>query len=199
MEHNIKVIIKYMGLALFAMFMSGCFLVKAPSGGTVSVASPDMFGIGEEIAIQLTSNLRKSLGGERRLLLTTLVDLDDLYVTTRFGRTLTEAMSTRLFRMGYGVQEVRKVPHLMVKKNGGELILSRDVGRIAAEQDVEAIVAGTYSLTPETVIINVRMLAAGSQEVLSVAGLELERSYLINTLLAEDGKMVDGKLSAYEL
>jgi hypothetical protein len=63
---------------------------------------------------------------------------------------------------------------------------------------VQSIVTGTYSLTPTTVIVNVRLLDAGSQEVLSVAGMELQRSHNINYLLAGDGALVDGRLSAYE-
>jgi TolB-like protein len=160
------------------------------------VVTPDFFGIGEELALQLTSGLR---GSGQRLILTTVVDLDNLYVTSRFGRTLTEALSTSLFRHGFGVVEVRKSAELLIRDNSGELILSRDAALLARQQQATAILAGTYSLTPGTVILNLKLLDAASQQVLSVAGLELQRSNSINHLLAMGaGGAGEVKLSGYE-
>ena len=182
----------------------GCFLLlagcvpQAKIGGTASVVTPDFFGVGEELALQLTSGMRGA-GGGQRLILTTVVDLDNLYTTTRFGRTLTEALSTSLFRHGFGVVEIRKAAELLIRDNRGELMLTRDVKLLAKQQRVAAILTGTYSLTPTTVILNLKLLDAGSQQVLSVAGLELQRSRTINHLLAAgDGAHGDAFLSAYE-
>lgn len=167
------------------------------TGGTASVTSPDFFGIGEELALQLATGLRGS--GGQRLILTTMVELDNLNNSSRFGRTLTEAMSTSLFRHGFGVVEVRKSAELLIRDPGGELMLTRDASLLARQQQAAAIVTGTYSLTPTTVILNVKMLDAGSQQVLSVAGLELQRSKTINHLLAPGGGVhSDAPLSAYE-
>lgn len=178
-------------------FLTGC-VPPTPTGGTVSVITPDFFGVGEELALQLTSGMRGA-GGGQRLILTTVVDLDNLYTTTRFGRTLTEALSTSLFRHGFGVVEIRKSAELFVRDNRGELMLTRDVKLMAKQQQAAAILTGTYSLTPTTVILNLKLLDAGSQKVLSVAGLELQRSRNINHLLvAGGGALDDALLSAYE-
>ena len=188
------------GLALFlacALFLAGC-APKANTGGTASVVTPDFFGVGEELALQLTSGMRGA-GGGQRLILTTVVDLDNLYVTSRFGRTLTEALSTSLFRHGFGVVEIRKSAEILMRDNRGELMLTRDVKLLAKQQRAAAILTGTYSLTPTTVILNLKLLDAGSQQVLSVAGLELQRSRNINYLLAEgDGALGDALLSGRE-
>jgi len=180
----------------------GCFLLltgcgpKVRTGATASVVTPDFFGIGEELALQLTSGQR---GSGQRLILTTIVDLDNLYATSRFGRTLTEALSTSLFRHGFGVVEVRKSAELLIRDNSGELILSRDAALLASQQQAAAILTGTYSLTPVTVILNLKLLDAASQQVLSVAGLELQRSNSINHLLAMGaGGAGEVKLSGYE-
>jgi TolB-like protein len=130
----------------------------------------------------------------------TVVDIDDLYATSRFGRTLTEALSTSLFRHGFGIVEIRKSTELLVKDKSGELMLSRDAKLLALEQEAGAILTGTYSLTPDTVIVNLKLIDAGSQDVLSVAGLEIQRSMSINHLLSNStpGGMGDAVLSAYE-
>jgi hypothetical protein len=189
---------KWLLLVLVALLCLAPGCSSMETGGTVSVISPDFFGIGEELAVQLVSNRRKSFGKGERLILTTLVDLEKLHTTSRFGRTLSEALATRLFQHGYGIEEIRKVPGVLIKDDYGELILSRDAKRLAAEHECDVIVAGTYALTPETVIINVKFLDALSQEVFSVAGLELQRTTAINYLLSDTEGIVDAKLSAYE-
>ncbi len=168
------------------------------TGGTVSVIAPDFFGIGENLASQLEMNLRQHAGKGGGLLMTTLVNIDDLYQTSSFGRTLTEALSTRMFRRGFGVVEVRKTAELMIKNNSGELMLSRNAELLAKELEVQAIVVGTYALTPNSVIINMKMLEVDSQEVVSVAGLEIQRSSNINHLLASSAGLAEMVLSAYE-
>ncbi|MFA6498653.1 MAG: FlgO family outer membrane protein [Desulfurivibrionaceae bacterium] len=190
-----------LGLSLFlccALLLAGC-APQTNTGGTASVVTPDFFGVGEELALQLTSGMR-GVGGGQRLILTTVVDLDNLYTTTRLGRTLTEALSTSLFRHGFGVVEIRKSAELLIRDNRGELMLTRDAKLLAKQQQAAAILTGTYSLTPTTVILNLKLLDAGSQQVLSVAGLELQRSRNINYLLAagDGGALGDALLSAKE-
>ncbi|MBU0729166.1 MAG: hypothetical protein KKE17_02525 [Proteobacteria bacterium] len=187
-----------LGMAVIVLGLSGCALERPPAGGAVSIVTPDFFGIGEDIALQLAKNLRRPLGSEKRLIMTTMVNIDDLYQTSRFGRTLTESLATRMFNHGFGVVDVRKTSELLIRDDKGEFMLSRDAQLIAREHDAEAVVAGTYSLTPNSVIINVRMFDAGTQDVLSVAGLELQRSNNINDLLAASNGMSDAALSAYE-
>lgn len=175
--------------------LAACSQAQRPQA--VTALSPDFFGIGEELARHLIANRRQGAGGER-LIFTTLVNLDDLRQTSKFGRTMSEALATQLFQHGYGVVELRKAGNIMVQAENGETILSRDAARLAQQYEAHAIVAGTYALTPKTVIINVKLLDVHSEEVLSVAGLELERSYTINYLLAEQVGLVDGPLSGLE-
>lgn len=182
-------------LAVMISCLAGCSPASRPQ--TVSALSPDFFGIGEELARQLIANRRDGAGDER-LIFTTLVNLDDLRQTSKFGRTMSESMATQLFQHGYGVVELRKAANIMVQANNGEMVLSRDAARLAKQYEANAIVAGTYALTPKTVIINVKLLDVHSDAVLSVAGMELERSATINYLLTEQVGLVEEHLSGLE-
>jgi len=176
--------------------------MRPGTGATISVITPDFFGIGEDLATQLVGNFRAggTLPAGTRLIFTTLVDLDDLGESSRFGRTASEALATQLFRHGFEVEELRKAEVIMVRDPAGELVLSRDISRLAREHAAHAVVAGTYSLTPTTVIVNVRLLDAASRSVLSVAGIEIQRSRAINSMLAAGlgPGLRDGGLSGYE-
>lgn len=181
---------------LMSGIMTGCGKKLRP-GGTISVITPDFFGLGEDIALQLSSNLLNSEIYKKHIIMTSVVNLDDLYETSGFGRTLTESLATRLFHHGFGIVEVRKSTELLIKNNTGELMLTRDARLIATEYPAAAVVVGTYSLTPKTVIVNVRLLDCVTQEIVSVAGIEIQRTQSINALLA-DSHLADTELSAYE-
>lgn len=184
-------------LMTVTLFGIGCVGQTPVVGRAVSVAAPDFFGISEQLALQLRDNHRDRLAGER-LLMTTFVPLDSFTRPTSLGRLLAESLSTRLFSHQAQVLEIRKGREVVVVDDRGEMILTRDASRLATKQEVSAIVAGTYSLTPQTVIVNVRLLAAGSHEVLSVAGLEFARSEAINALLTGGTGLTDSELSVIE-
>jgi len=184
-----------LGLGLAMLLVGGCGAQR--TGKAVSIVAPDVFGVGEELASQLVQNRRRSFGIGERVVPTSLVDLDQLHATSRFGRSLTEAMATQLFRRGYSVVEIRKMPAVLIQNDAGELILSRDAALLASQHEADLVLAGTYSLTPRSVIVNLRLLAAGTGEVVSVAGLELARSHTVNALLADRGP-VDAQLSGLE-
>jgi len=186
-------------LALVLMLvLPGCFLFPAERGGTVSIKSPDFFGFGEEISRQFRDNQIKVLAGERRLIMTTFVDIDDLEKTSRFGRVLAESLATRMFKNGFGVVEIRQGAELIMKKKSGEVILTRSGKLLSAEHRAEGVVVGTYCLTPDTVIVNAKLLDAANGEVLSVAGLELQRTSQLEGLLADPWPDRIGRMSAYE-
>ncbi len=188
---------RFVALSLVLLLSSLAACREAQGPQAVSVLASDFFGIGEELARQLIANRREGGGGER-LLFTTLVNLDDLRQTSKFGRTMSESLATQLFQHGYGVVELRKTDNIMVQVRGGEMILSREVSRLAGQHKANAIVAGTYTMTPKTLILNVKLLDVSSEEVLSVAGMELERSAAINYLLADQVGLVDAELSGSE-
>jgi len=184
-------------LSGLALLFAGCGGPKR-LGGTVSVMSPDFFGLGENLARQLQLNHRQELKGER-VIMTSLVPLDNLQHPSGFGLIMTEALATQLFHHGVEVVETRKAKSVIMRDKQGELVLTRDGNSIARQQEASAIVAGTYSLTPQTVIVNIRLLSAVSSEVLSVAGMEIQRSPAINALLAQNAETGEMRLSAYEM
>lgn len=187
---------KFILSCLFLGIIAACARVPLPLEEGHPL--PDFLAVGTELADQLVDSRREQPPGGERIIVASLVSLDDLEKTSSFGRAVGEAVSAALFRCGYDVVEIRKTPDIYLEKQLGTLVLSRDAAILARQQQLRAVVAGTYSLTPSSVIVQVKMLAADSAEVLAVSGLEIVRNSGINHLLADAGSGFSGALSAYE-
>jgi TolB-like protein len=188
-------------LLISLFIISGCSLFsenKESSHRTISKISPSFFGISEDLADKLLANSRQNLSNDKRLLVTTLVNLDNLYQTSSFGRSMGEALAYSLFKRGFGIEEIKKSSNILLKKETGELSMTRDIKLTNGEALIEAVIIGTYAVTPQTVIINIKMVDANSQKVISIAGSEVKRGRNLNYLLASSSGMIDSQLSGYE-
>jgi hypothetical protein len=54
-------------------------------------------------------------------------------------------------------------------QRSGELVLTREASKVSAEVNAQAVIAGTYAVAGKEIYLNLRMLNAGSGEILSTA------------------------------
>ena len=161
--------------------------------------SPTIFTLAMDLASQLRANLRKGLLKDWPLIVTTLVNIDNLNSSTRFGRTLSEALSEEMFKKGGIIKEVRSAKAVYLKPQTGEMMLSRDVKLLAKNLDARAVIVGTYSIGARSVVVNVKMVDIRSQDIISVATMEIARSTTIDALLGESmHKKMEAVPTAYD-
>lgn len=106
------------------------------------------------------------LASNKPIIVATSVDVDNLNASSTFGRLASQLVSSRFSQRGYLVKDVTYTGGLMVTETG-EMALSREASRIAAEQDAQAVVAASYAVGGEYVYLNLRLLAAADGRVLS--------------------------------
>lgn len=114
---------------------------------------------------------------------TTLVNLDDLYTTSTFGRMYSEQLISELAMKGYEVVELRASDALRFMNDAGEFGLSRDAGAVRDARNLGAILVGTYSVSPQRVYVNVRLIDPKSSIVLSAGSVEMDKTHEIGRLL----------------
>ncbi len=95
---------------------------------------------------------------EMPILVTTLVNNDDLTQTSRFGRVLQEHIRSRLVQLGFTVKEIKLTNTLQIYPRSGESMLSRDLSLLAGAQQAQAIFTGTISHTDSTMYISTRLI-----------------------------------------
>jgi len=103
------------------------------------------------------------------LMVATLVNIDTLTESSRLGRTISEHVQARLTQRGYSVIELKLRGQLFIKKDQGELLLSREVEELRRSHQAEAVVVGTYSVAKDFAYVNLKMIdpdgrAIGAQD-----------------------------------
>ena len=154
---------------------SGCSTValygrQAEAGGSAQLFNRDI----ENVAVEMTSRLREFDPTDRIIAVTTFLSLDNFEETSSFGRYVAEELSSQLFKRGFRLREIRQRLRVKVTPGQGEVALSRDADEILRNQQVDAVVTGSYARFGNQVVVNVRMIDVDTARVVSVAQLVVD-------------------------
>ena len=101
------------------------------------------------------------------VLVSTLVDINDLNRSAMLGKLASELISSRLITKRYTVRDATYTRGIDVKPEAGELVLSRDARQLGVATNESAVVAGTFTVAGSEIWLNMRLLKADDGEVLS--------------------------------
>ncbi len=152
-------------------------------------------GIGREMDRQVIGRLGLEQGqsADIPLLITTPVSSDDLTQANSLARQMQEELARWFVQAGYVVQEVRKADGLMFSENTGELMLSRDSTKLSSSEIKSALVlTGTYTITPQNVRFNIRLVKTASQEVLAMSTATVPITAELRPLLRSEDAFAKG-------
>lgn len=141
-----------------------------------------------ELVAQLLATSREPVPGELQVAVSTFVNLDQLYETSAMGRYISEQIIHELQRARVEVVEVRMMPSMKVSQANGEYVLSRDMGELSYVHEVDAIVAGTYTVADGQIFLNGRLLAVESGKVLASSATVFVIDPVVRSLLSRAGQ-----------
>ena len=112
---------------------------------------------------------RQALARARIMIMgTTPANINNLEAASPLARQMTEEISRWLVNAGYRYQELRKGSYIRFDKRTGELILTRDVRKLASTLGTgQAVLAGTYVVSGEQVRFSMSLIHTTSTEVLA--------------------------------
>jgi TolB-like protein len=119
------------------------------------------------------------------MLVTTFVDINKLYRSSSFGRYLTEQVMNEFQSHSYRVIDIRKSLSVMVQEKRGEFGMSRDPEEIGTSATAGAMLAGTYLVGKDGIIVNARILNNESSVLLSSATIIFERNEFTEKMLED--------------
>jgi TolB-like protein len=151
-------------------------IVPAHSKSAAGVFNSQMMFLAE----QLDRNLLAAHRG-RKTVITSIVNVNELGQTTSLGRTISEHLMHELAVRLWSIVDVRANVGLILNESG-EFLLTREGTRSQANHSDSMVVTGSYNLTSEGLLVNLKVLDAVSAQVLSTAQTRLEPSVLISRL-----------------
>lgn len=129
--------------------------------------------------------LKTKLDEDSKVIITTIVNINNLESTSALGRTISEQLTTKFVDAKMDVIEMKLRNSIYIKRATGELILSRKVSKLAKAVSADAIVTGTYSNAGESVYVNLRIINPQTQMILSTVDYKLSKDEDIKSLLGE--------------
>lgn len=118
---------------------------------------------------------------------TTLVNIDDLYKSSTFGRLYSEQLMSELSMRGFDVVELRHSDAIQFLERDGEFALSRNTYAVRPSRELGGLVVGTYAVSPDRVYVNVRLIEPSSSRVVSAGSVEMSKTSELARLLKKGG------------
>lgn len=129
----------------------------------------DLVSLGDRVAQSLITQAMPPLAaqGDLPVLVTTVVNNDNLDDTSGFGRSFQNNIIAGFVWRGYGVRELKLRRDLLVELHRGEFMLSRDLDELRGVQQAQAVVVGTYALANRIMYLSIRLVSTQDHTILS--------------------------------
>ncbi len=184
---------------------SGRYIIDSPRNDYKARTS--MLSASERISDEIYANLEQTYRKDGRarlsqkdierdlnahpLTIMTFTDSNRFQSSADFGRTLTECLITSFERKGFGVIELRKTNKIHIEKRNGEYFLSRDAKELSQDIQFSRVLAGTYSIGFDTVIVNARLIEVATGKIIASNSLEMKIDENIWYLLTNGGTLTE--------
>jgi hypothetical protein len=156
-------------------FVALLFLFDGADAATVPQAAS---AAGREMDRQMESRLGRKpdegAAGAISLSVTTPVNINDLDEANPLARQMQEEATRWFVQAGYDVQEIRKGADVLFEPLKGEQALTRRE-KLVADRSIgtDAVLLGTYAVTPEHVRFNFRVVRTSGREILAMSTVTL--------------------------
>jgi TolB-like protein len=124
----------------------------------------------------------------RGVLVSTIVDINDLERSNALGRLLSEQIASRFAQYGVPVNELKLRGNLYVSKSQGELLLSREVRELSAMQNADLVVTGTYAESNDSVYVTVKLIRASDSRISTAFNFNLAKTQAVMGLLRDTSR-----------
>lgn len=129
----------------------------------------------------LLSNCSAVWDKKQSVIVTSLVNIDDIQRSSTYGRMSSEIIASKMAQKGYNVKEVKLTQSdIFVQQNKGEFALSRELKEIAHKHDIQSLVVGTYALGYQKVHISLRVVRTHDNRIICAYPYEINQGKNMN-------------------
>jgi TolB-like protein len=170
---------------LLPLALAGCawFSDKQPENDYASTSQNQFVGANYRAADSLLSQLNGRLAGDKPLIMATVVNIDALDQSSTLGRLVSEQVSTRLAQGGLRMLEMKLRTSVYMKRQQGEMMLTREVGEVAHNHNAQAVVVGSYGETNDAVFVNIKVVQPQTNQVMAATDYVLAKDSVVRSML----------------
>jgi TolB-like protein len=165
------------------LLLAACSTTPKDEPNYSTISSNQFIASNYKAADTLLQQLSGKLSADKPLIMATVVNIDALDQTTTLGRLVSEEISTRLSQGGLNMLEMKLRNSVYMKRNQGELMLTREIGDVAQTHHAQAIVVGSYAETSDMVFINIKVIQPNTNFVLAGHDYVLAKEGIVRSML----------------
>ena len=169
-------------ILVFPLLLGAC-ATQHPEPDYTAVSANAFVAANYGAADALVLQLRGKLADDKPLIMATIVNIDALEQTSMLGRLVSEQVSTRLAQGGLKMLEMKLRNSVYLKRNQGELMLTREIGDVAHTHNAQAVVVGSYAETREAVFVNIKVIQPTTNLVLAGHDYVLAKEVTVRSML----------------
>ena len=123
--------------------------------------------------------------GDRPIIYGTTVNLNGYSMTSNFGRLTAECLATAASQRTKNdlIKMTLRQSNVPIRSSQGEFLLSREIGDLARDFNAGAVLLSTYSVTPDTVYVQVQLVNADTHAIVGTTLYELPNGPRTRALL----------------
>jgi len=157
---------KTVAALLFAITLTAC--TTGPAQPTYQAAENSEFTKANYAAVdKLMSATAVPVAKDIPMLVATVVNIDSLSQSSRFGRLVSEQVATRLTQQGFSVVEMKLRHDVYIQEGAGELLLSRDVRNLSKTHNAQVVVVGNYAIAAGYVYLTLKAVTVADNRVIA--------------------------------
>ncbi|ROH86167.1 hypothetical protein ED236_06870 [Pseudomethylobacillus aquaticus] len=124
----------------------------------------------------LTTQMSGKVHKDYPIVISTIVNMNQLSQTSSFGRLLTEQISGRFTQQKYSVVEMKMRNDVLIKDDQGEFLLTRELKDLATSVSSQAVVVGTYAVNGTDVFVNLKVVQPNTNLVLAASSYSIPKT-----------------------
>ena len=147
---------------LLITILSGCGIF-----GYHDVKDEDLVEVSYDSVDELREKLTRTIPQSSLILVSTLLNVDDLYKTSSFGRIVSNQIASAFHNSGYRIIGMEMPIDLFAMEKGGTLKLSDETKEMLKPYNATVIVGGVYAPGKKNAYVSLRIIDLYTKNIIS--------------------------------
>lgn len=158
------------------------------------VKDTDLIEVSNDVTDELRDKATRSIPKNSLILVSTLLNVNDLQETSAFGRIISNQIASSFHNLGYRIIGMEMPIDLFMMKEGGTLHLSDEIKAILKPYNAAVIVGGVYAPGKRNTYVSLRIVDINTKNIISSTDIAVPMGPDARKLLQSDKLNTDNAL-----